>query len=148
MQALLAVGGLLVIALAVRVFLLERKLHKIFGRGDAKTTEALVVEHASRIAEIEQALRDLGDAHGALAKNFLGSVQKVAMIRFNPFSDSGGDQSFAVALLDGKNNGLVLSSLYMRGQPLVYAKPIEKGVSKYQLSQGEADVLARAIESA
>jgi hypothetical protein len=69
------------------------------------------------------------------------------MVRFNPFSDTGGDQSFVIALLDGKNNGVVFSSLYTRGQPLVYAKPIEAGASRYQLSKEEADALARAIQS-
>ncbi|MEK7649720.1 MAG: DUF4446 family protein [Patescibacteria group bacterium] len=148
MQLALIVLGVAVVACGARLFYLEKKFQKIFGGGDPKTAEALVVEHAGRIEEVEQALRELGDAHSTLARDFLGSVQKVSMVRFNPFSDTGGDQSFVIALLDGKNNGVVFSSLYTRGQPLVYAKPIEAGTSRYQLSKEETDALARAIQSA
>jgi len=148
MQIALIGLGVVLVACVARLFYLEKKFQKIFGGGDPKTLEALVVEHAGRITETEAALRQLGDAHSTLARDFLGSVQKVSMVRFNPFSDTGGDQSFVIALLDGKNNGVVFSSLYTRGQPLVYAKPIEAGASRYPLSQEESDALARAIKSA
>ncbi len=148
MLVALIVFGVALVACGARFFYLEKRFKKIFGGGDPKTIEALVIEHAGRIEEVEQALHQLGDAHSTLARDFLGSVQKVSMVRFNPFSDTGGDQSFVIALLDGKNNGVVFSSLYTRGQPLVYAKPIKAGASHYQLSKEEADALARAIESA
>ncbi|MEK7630681.1 MAG: DUF4446 family protein [Patescibacteria group bacterium] len=148
MQIALAVLGVMLVACIARLFYLEKKFQKIFGEGDPKTLEALVVEHAGRIEETEGVLRQLGDAHSTLAQDFLGSIQKVSMVRFNPFSDTGGDQSFVIALLDGKNNGVVFSSLYTRGQPLVYAKPIKEGVSHYQLSGEETDALARAIQGA
>ncbi|MSR76293.1 MAG: DUF4446 family protein [Candidatus Ryanbacteria bacterium] len=148
MQVALVVFGIALVACGARLFYLEKKFKKIFGGGDPKTLETLVVEHAGRIEEAEQALRQLGDAHSTLAQDFLGSIQKVSMVRFNPFSDTGGDQSFVIALLDGKNDGVIFSSLYTRGQPLVYAKPIKAGASHYQLSKEEADALARAIQSA
>ena len=72
------------------------------------------------------------------------SVQKVGIIRFNPFSEVGGDQSFSIALLNGNDDGLVLTSFYTREGNRVYGKPIKNGKSQYTLSQEEI----KAIEMA
>lgn len=68
-------------------------------------------------------------------------IQKLAVIRFNPFKEVGGDQSFSIAFLDGNNNGMVITSLYTREENRVYAKPIKNGVSQYSLSDEEIKVL-------
>ena len=72
------------------------------------------------------------------------SVQKVGMIRFNPFQEVGGDQSFSVALLDGKDDGVVITSHYTRTDNRIYGKPVKAGKSEYLLSEEEK----RAIEKA
>ncbi len=82
---------------------------------------------------------------GTLDKRLARSIQKVHMIRFNPFKDNGGDQSFAIALLDQKGNGVVVSSIYSREGVRVYAKPINEGTSTYQLSEEEANVVTQAL---
>lgn len=63
--------------------------------------------------------------------------QKFGIIRFNPFKEVGGDQSFSVALLDAKNNGFVITSHYTREGNRVYGKPVKGGVSEYALSDEE-----------
>jgi hypothetical protein len=75
------------------------------------------------------------------------SVQKVGIIRFNPFSDVGGDQSFSLALLDGSNNGVVVTSLYSREENRVYGKPIKGGQSEYSLSKEEKEAINKALET-
>jgi hypothetical protein len=72
------------------------------------------------------------------------NIKKVEMIRYNPFSGVGGDQSFSVVVLDGKNNGFVLTSLYAQDGSRIYAKPIKKGISEYTLSEEEKQALAKA----
>jgi len=79
-----------------------------------------------------------------LKKDHQFSVQKVGIIRFNPFSEVGGDQSFSIALLDGNDDGLVITSFYTREGNRVYGKPIKAGISQYALSQEEI----KAIETA
>lgn len=71
-------------------------------------------------------------------------VQKVGIVRFNPFREIGGDQSFSIALLDAQDNGIVLTSLYSRAGNRVYAKPVEQGISKYQLSEEEKKAIKQA----
>lgn len=72
------------------------------------------------------------------------SVQKVGIVRFNPFKEVGGDQSFALALLDKNDSGVVITSLYSREGNRVYGKPIKGGVSEHTLSEEEK----KAIEVA
>lgn len=91
--------------------------------------------------EIEK-LYQLCDQLGALSAK---SLHKFSVIRFNPFRDIGGDQSFSLAMLDSKNNGIVLSSLYSRDGVRVYAKSIKKGIcEKHQLTEEEKHAISLA----
>lgn len=72
------------------------------------------------------------------------SFQKIGMIRYNPFGNVGGDQSFSLALLDENNSGFIVTSLYSRDGNRIYGKPIKNGASEYQLSEEEK----RAINEA
>lgn len=71
--------------------------------------------------------------------------QKMEIIRYNPFSGTGGDQSFTIALLDENNNGMVITSIYSRDGNRVYAKPIKNGASEYGLSNEEKTAIKKAI---
>ncbi|HEY4477319.1 MAG TPA: DUF4446 family protein [Candidatus Paceibacterota bacterium] len=139
-------GGLVVavLFLALRLFFIERLLRRFQG----KTPEGVLMEHSSAVGVLQQESAHLHKAIAALAADSVYSVQKVGMVRFNPFSDTGGDQSFAIALLDGQNNGIVMSSLYVQGHPMVYAKPIEKGESRYVLTDEEKKALLKATSRA
>jgi len=79
-----------------------------------------------------------------IKKEQVFSIQKVGLIRYNPFSEVGGNQSFSLALLDAQDNGVVITSLYNREGNRVYSKPIEQGQSSYPLSAEEI----KAIELA
>jgi len=89
----------------------------------------------------EKVSKELADLKQANKKN----LQKVGMIRFNPFRKSGGDQSFSIAVLDAANNGFVVTSLYSNASNQVYAKPIVNGASVYSLSQEEKEAIDKAF---
>lgn len=74
------------------------------------------------------------------------TLQKVGMVRFNPFREIGGDQSFSIAVLDANNNGFVVTSLYGRENSRVYAKKISKGTSSHSLSKEEKQALDKAMK--
>ena len=82
-----------------------------------------------------------------LKKESKFSVQRVGMVRYNPFSEVGSNQSFSVALLDGSNNGIVISSLYSREGNRVYGKPVKNGKSEYSLSDEEKKAISKACEA-
>jgi len=75
-------------------------------------------------------------------------LHKVAVVRFNPFKELGGNQSFAIALLDGNKSGIVISSLHTREGTRVYSKPILEGKSeKYALTEEEKNAINIASAS-
>lgn len=72
-------------------------------------------------------------------------IQRIGLVRFNPFSDTGGSQSFTVALLDGLDNGIIMTSLYARTGNRWYIKHVQssKGVD-YELSKEEKEAISSA----
>ena len=76
----------------------------------------------------------------------LQHIQKVELLRFNPYDDTGGDQSFTCALLNGKGSGVVITSLHARGGTRIFAKPVVEGKpDKHELSKEEKEVVKRAL---
>ena len=74
-------------------------------------------------------------------------IQKVGIVRYNAFKDTGSDLSFALAMLDENNSGVVLNGIYSREMSNIYAKPVERGNSKYTLSEEEKQAIDKAISS-
>ncbi len=123
-----------------------RKRIKIFFKGrKTKDLEEVIAEQVKRMKNMEGDINKLFKWNEDLQKIADISIQKVGVIRFNPFKDTGGDQSFAIALLDKHSNGLVISSLYSREGTRIYTKPIEKGDSSYHLSLEEKKAITKAI---
>ena len=108
----------------------------------------VVANQSKIIEEMNKKLQaiDLCSKNGAsTAKK---GLQNIGVVRFNPFKDVGGDQSFAIALLDSLGNGLTISSLYSREGTRIYAKPIKDSTSPYQLSGEEKEAVAGAMGKA
>jgi hypothetical protein len=108
--------------------------------------QQLLDSHLGKVIEVGTAMEELTKLYDALEIRSRGSLQHVGMVRFNPFEDTGSDQSFAIALLDDRRDGIVLSSLHGRGQTRVFAKAVEGGESKHQLSDEEAQAIRIAVE--
>ena len=80
-----------------------------------------------------------------LKKDNLYNIQKIGLVRYNPFAETGGDQSFCLSLLDGLDSGLVISSLHSREATRIYAKPVKKGeAAGYNLSTEEKQAISKA----
>lgn len=72
------------------------------------------------------------------------NIQKIGIVRYNPFNEIGGNQSFSIAILDGEDNGVVITSLFSREGNRVYGKPIKNGKSDYLLSEEEKEAIKKA----
>lgn len=81
-----------------------------------------------------------------VSKDGLRHLQRLEMYRYNPYNDTGGDQSFSVAILDGVGNGVVMTSLHTRAGTRIYTKPIQTGKSEIKLSKEEELVVTRAMK--
>lgn len=147
----LIVFSAILFLLAWNIFLqlrLERTRQriKIFFRGrKTKDLEEVIAEQVKRMKNMEGDIKELFKWNEKLQKIADISIQKVGVVRFNPFKDVGGDQSFSIALLDKNNDGIVISSLYSREGTRVYAKPIKNGTSEYHLSEEEEKAIERAM---
>lgn len=101
------------------------------------------------LEEIGNFRKDLGVIEQKLLRfedEGLTHIQRVKLLRFNPYQETGGDQSFSIALLDEAGNGFVLTSLHARSGTRVFAKPVQGGKGiKYQLSSEEEEVLRKAL---
>lgn len=131
-------------ALQWQIHQTRKKMKAVFAGAKAADLEWVIFEQIKRLRKSEKNYEALLDFCRRLEKMAERSVQKVGVVRFNPFHNTGSDQSFCVCLLDAKDNGFILSSLFTREGNRVYTKPIENGISKYQLSGEEK----KAIEEA
>jgi hypothetical protein len=151
MQALgffvLSIFGIWLILLSVllwRIFSLFRKLTKGIEATDIKKILEKILsrgdENSGNIKEIEKRLNILEDD----GKNH---IQKVGLVRFNPFKELGGDHSFSLAILDAHDSGVVITGLHTRDRTRIYMKDIKKGKSGYELSFEEKKALSNARKS-
>ncbi|MBI4101360.1 MAG: DUF4446 family protein [Candidatus Nealsonbacteria bacterium] len=101
-------------------------------------------EVLKRFLNLENNLAKLSkELEGLKEKNRL-NIQKIGIVRFNPFKEVGSDQSFSLALLDANDSGAVITSLYTREENRVYGKPISNGKSEYILSEEEKEAINKA----
>lgn len=101
-------------------------------------------EILSQFNELKEDFEKISKEVESLKKENKFFIQKIGMIRFNPFKGVGSDQSFSVALLDANNSGIVITSLYTREENRIYGKPIKAGQSEYQLSEEEKKAINKA----
>lgn len=149
---ILAFFGLFLVFL-VWIIILSIKLHKFkkrnqefFAGNKVKNLEELLLDQSKNLKLLDKDIQELYNISNQINGLALQSIHKTALIRFNPFKDVGGDQSFSLALLNGKNNGLVISSLFTREGTRIYSKSIIEGVSeKYPLTEIEEKVIKQAI---
>lgn len=96
-------------------------------------------------AKVKKTLDELHQKYDRLDADGLLHIQKVGLLRFNPFKDTGGDQSFILALVDAQDTGVIISSLHTRGGTRWYAKHIIRGKgAEYDLSKDEEEALKTA----
>lgn len=105
----------------------------------------MLIKYSEDVDDALKKLDELAEFSARLHKSATASIQKIGLIRFNPFDDTGGDQSFCLAALDAKNNGFILSSIHARSGTRIYTKEIISGKSEHHLSDEENSALKKAV---
>jgi hypothetical protein len=136
-----------VVILARRVGRLGRRLDSITRDGDGRSLEAILSAHLERVHALSRDVERLGGRSALQERELRRAFQRVAVVRFNPFEDTGGNQSFAIALLDALGDGVVISSLHARGSTRIYAKSVRAGRADGAASAEEAQALRQAMEA-
>ena len=136
-----------VVILARRISGLDRRIASLTRGGDGSSLESTLQANLDRIAALTRGVDELASRSAMLERTQRRAIQRVGLVRFNPFEDTGGNQSFALALLDQHGDGFVVSSLHARAGTRVYGKAIAGGKSEAALSGEEAEALRQALGS-
>ena len=115
--------------------------------GNGKNIEEDLENYMYRVERVEKQNAEIKNVIDAIDTNMDSCIQKIGIVRYNAFKDTGSDLSFALAILDAKNNGVVLNGIYSREMSNIYAKPVENGKSKYTISEEEQEAIQKAIDS-
>lgn len=118
------------VAVSVILMRMVRHYNTLTGAtGKTGLKDALEVLLATQKG-LQNQTKDLYKIIDEIKKDGRLHIQRVGMVRFNPFSDTGGSQSFTLCLLDGRDNGLVMTSLYARTGHRWYIKEVRNGKGK------------------
>lgn len=142
---LLLVGFIVMI---IKLSTLNKKYRDFMKKvGNGKNLEEDLETYMYRVEKVEKQNAEISTYIKNLDEDLTRCIQKVGIVRYNAFKDTGSDLSFALALLDENDNGVVLNGIYSREMSNIYAKPVEHGKSNYTISEEESQAIQKAMSS-
>lgn len=141
LSALALVLLIWIIINSVSISRLSRKYRKFMRGSKDRNLEELLNEIMNRVDSSEEKAQRIKDLYESMDKRLDKCTQKVSMMRYKAFDNMGSALSFSIAMLDAEDSGVIITGIYGRNECITYAKPIEKGVPKYDLSGEEEQVL-------
>ena len=146
--------GIIAIILVVAVwniiaFYKHKKEYKVFLKniGNGADIKETLDNHMEKVRVVEKVNQEIIDYCQRIDNKMNDCIQKVGIVRYSAYRDTGSDLSFAVALLDNNNDGIVFNGIYSRELSNIYAKPVEKGKSTYKLIDEEIEAINKAINN-
>lgn len=115
--------------------------------GNGSNLDEMLKDYLRDVKEIKKDNSEIKEYYTKLDHDIDCCIQKIGLVRYNAYKDVGSDLSFAIALLDRNDNGIVFNGVYGSESSNIYAKPIKGGISKYQLSDEEKSALEIAEQS-
>lgn len=113
--------------------------------GKGENINEMLEEYVKKVDEIKEENKEIVDYCQRLDDKSNDYLKKIGMVRYNAYKDTGSNLSFALALLDNKDNGVVLNGIYARDNSNIYAKPVINGKSEYILSKEEEEAINKAV---
>jgi len=131
--------------LTIIVFRMISHYNKLTQGITSTTLKEVLSELIRKYEKTGKTIQSINTAIVELTKDGALHLQRLGIVRFNPFSDTGGSQSFTIAILDGKDNGIIMTSLFARTGNRWYIKHIKLGVSEdVELSKEEQSAIKKA----
>lgn len=136
------------IVLSSVFFVFMRNYRKLVRETTGSDLKDIWQTYVNRLESTQKGLTDLVNVVNEMKETDKKHLQKVSVVRFNPFSDTGGDQSFAISLLNSHGDGVVFSSLHGREGTRVYGKSVERFKNAgYEFSKEEGEAINNAAKS-
>lgn len=131
---------------AIKIKNSEKRFNKFIKNiGNGNNIEQVLNKHMLKVEEVSIENKEIKQYIQNVNNNLAQCIQKVGIVRYNAFKDTGSDLSFTLALLNEKNDGVILNGIYSRDISNIYAKPIIKGESTYKVTPEEQEAINRAI---
>lgn len=142
---ILALLFLWLLILTILFWTMSSHYNKLTKGISSKTLKGVLENFMSNFNIAQKDIDFLKDRCDKIEKEGLLNIQKVGLLRFNPFKDTGGDQSFILALTDANDTGIVISGLYSRSGTRWYAKRVVNGKGvEHELSEEERKAVKEA----
>lgn len=145
--ALFLILAIWVITIQVRMNRLIAGYGRLIEDSEDGTLQGALTRYVDRLDETTDQVKEVEQICHAVETNVRRAIQRIGIVRFNPFADTGSDQSFAVALLDLNGTGIVFSSLFSRTSTRIFAKPVVDGKSTHVLTDEEREAIDQAMAS-
>lgn len=145
MVALLVIFAIGLLLAFRRMRRLETRFDTLFENVSEDNVARMLTEYLTTVRGTAATVQRIKSEHDAIAGIVPRTIQHVGLIRFSPFHDTGGNQSFTLALLDGQRDGVIVTGLHSRTESRLYAKPVERGESSYALTPEEREAIERAL---
>ena len=151
MYFIVGFGVLLVITYAIMINLwldlsyMKRRYNKMMVGVDGGNLEKLINNHVDEVNMVVKEQKELRQELERIDAILAKAITRIAVVRFDAFSDMANDLSYCVAMLDSNGNGIVISGIFGREDSRTYVKPIVDGVSSYKLTQEEEKALREAM---
>ena len=150
------IGITVAVALLLIVYIIsllkQTKIKKEYTKflkklGNGNNLEEMLKEYIYKVEDVSQKNKEITAYCHKLDKDISNCLQKVGIVRYSAFKDMGSDLSFALAILDENNDGIVLNGIYSSEISNIYAKPIKKGESTYTISEEEQQAIDMAVKA-
>lgn len=132
--------------LCIKLMLISKKIKKFTRGGKTADFEKVIEVYINEADEMKNNIEENSKQINIIMEKISNLKGRVEMMRYNAFGEEGQDLSYSIVFLDEKMNGVVISSIYNRGESSTYGKPIVEGNSKYKLSREESIVLEKAMQ--
>ena len=129
----------------IRLSGMESRYRALMRGSKHPDLEGMLLQHIKEVEVVGKANHRIIEENKLIRKFLRRTMVRTSVLRFRAFEDMGGDLSYAVAMLDASNNGMVFSSIFARDASRSYVKPIKSGLSEYPLTEEEEQVLNDAM---
>lgn len=144
---LISLAIVVLIELIMIIVIHKRYISFMKKIGNGNNVDELLKAYLDDVDAIKKDNTEIKNYYTKLDQDMASCIQKVGLVRYNAFKDVGSDLSFAIALLDGNDNGVVFNGIYGSESSNIYAKPIKAKKSSYQLSGEEEYALEIAEQN-
>lgn len=139
---------ILVIVETIFIIIMHKKYISFMKKiGNGNNLDEMLKKYLLDVANVKKDNEEIKNYYTKLDQDIASCIQKIGLVRYNAFKDVGSDLSFAIALLDGNDNGVVFNGIYGSESSNIYAKPIKGKKSNYQLSDEEEYALEIAEQN-